>query len=511
MANTVSRLTANGNYFIAGQFDEVTFDPNSGYKKNILPYSQQFNQTSAWYAVLDVIVNKPPGIAPDGTATATLLTETLTNNSHWITNAGGLNCIPYGTYTFSCYFKPASGDRNFFLQFYDNAGLGYCSIQSNTTGGILSGASASGYYTNGSGSIVSVGNGWFRMILTTTLGPSNSFNIRIALFNNGAQYYQGNGNSNMYIWGAQIEAGTSATAYEVTGATDLPISGTSSRLDSTGNMYVTGTYDEFTKGMNLVQNGLIYYMDPSKQESWNGNTKIYDITGTYGPGTIYSGYNYNSNNGGVIQLDGLTGYIDTNIFSNTAPNLVSTFPPSAPITMSTWAKFTSNATQRVLSGGLSNGATGTIFGQFEYGGFGIAWGIPYSGNGVFNPVPQFVGGVVRVNNPGGTSAYTSNVYAYPNLNQWYNFTWVYSAVAGLNTLYVNGTSLGNTPAAPVGLTSSEPYYGPQTVQIGSNGPYSTGNMNCFPGQIGQCLMYNRTLSAAEVLQNYNEMRSQYGV
>jgi hypothetical protein len=276
-------------------------------------------------------------------------------------------------------------------------------------------------------------------------------------------------------------------------------------------MYVSGLYDEFTKGMNLVQNGLIYYMDPSKPECWNGNTKIYDISGTYAPGTLYPGYKYNYNAGGVIQLDGLTGYIDTNIFSNTAPNLVSTFPPSAPITMSAWVKFTSNASQQPING-LSNGATGTIFGEFTYGGFGIAWGIPYSGNGSFNPVPQFVAGVVRVNGPGGTSpVYLSNQYAYPNLNQWYNFTWVYSAVAGLNTFYVNGTSLGNAAAAPVGLPSAEQSYGAQTIQIGANSPYGTGSMNAFPGQIGQCLMYNRTLAAAEVLQNYTEMRSQYGV
>ena len=511
---TINSTTQNSATFLMNSIDEVTYNSvQTEYKKNIVHNSATPNVTTGatypYYNWSGTFANTSVTLttattAPDGTYTAYKFVEGSSVNPQYV--FWQQNFVGYysQTYTFSMYVKAAEYNYVVFTM-YDTQSFGF---YFNLTTGAVSGNSAG--ITYGS---TYVGKGWWRIWLTRTVQNLTKNGQIFFNFNPvGSQYYAGDGTSGGYFWGPQLEIGSTPSIYEPTGANAIPLTTTISKLDSNGNSYLSGSYDEYTRGFNIVQNGLIYYMDPSKPESWNGNTKIYDITGTYGPGTIYSGYNYNSNNGGVIQLDGLTGYIDTNIFSNTAPNLVSTFPPSAPITMSTWAKFTSNATQRVLSSGLSNGATGTIFGQFEYGGFGIAWGIPYSGNGVFNPVPAFVGGVVRVNiSGGGTSTYTSNEYAYPNLNQWYNFTWVYSAVAGLNTLYVNGTSLGNTSAAPVGLTSSEQYYGPQTVQIGSNGAYSTGTMNCFPGQIGQCLMYNRTLSAAEVLQNYNEMRSQYGV
>jgi len=240
----LSQLSVNGNYTIAGTFDEATFNRNSGYKKNLFPYSQLFSNPNGW-STTGLLSPVLLGIAPDGTNTATLINEdTSVNNSHWYTNYANITITPYGRYTFSCYFRPVSGDRNFFIQLYD--GVGYAQIQSNATGGIFSAASASGYYSNASGTIVAVGNGWFRASVTATLGPLNYVNVRIAMFNNGAQYYSGNGKSCMYIWGAQIEAGTSATIYEVTDASGLSSSNTASRLDTSGNFYTGGIIDEAT-------------------------------------------------------------------------------------------------------------------------------------------------------------------------------------------------------------------------------------------------------------------------
>jgi len=49
------------------------------------------------------------------------------------------------------------------------------------------------------------------------------------------------------------------------------------------------------------------------------------------------------------------------------------------------------------------------------------------------------------------------------------------------------------------------------VRMGFNQPIANGSAGYFPGQIGQCLIYNRALSASEIAQNFNEMRSQYGI
>lgn len=261
MTAPIARLNNFGNLSIAGSFDEVTYDLSSGYQKNLISYSHQFNISGYWGAS-GVLQPAPLGVAPDGSGTAVLMTEnTDQNTNHWFQKNISPE-IPYATYTLSCYFKPVSGDRNFFLQILDAAtggGGGYSSLMSNTNGTLNSYYGTTGDFSNGSGTIVPVGNGWFRAIITQTLGKVANNTIRIALFNNGAQYYTGNGVSCMWIWGAQLEAGAQATDYEPTDANafvSVP-RGFTTRLDPTG-FYTIGSLDEVSinnttaKGTNLL-------------------------------------------------------------------------------------------------------------------------------------------------------------------------------------------------------------------------------------------------------------------
>jgi hypothetical protein len=253
MATPVTRLTNTGNLYTIGQFDEVTYDLSSGYQKNLISYSHQFNIAGYW-AASGVLQPAPLGVAPDGSNTAVLMTEnTDQNTAHWYYK--NINPeIPYATYTFSCYFKPVSGDRNFFLQILDAAtggGGGYSSLMSNTNGTLNSYQGFTGDFSNGSGTIVPVGNGWFRAIITQNLGKVANNTIRIALFNNGAQYYNGNGVSCMWIWGAQLEAGSVATDYEPTDANafvSVP-QGFTARTDPNG-VATIGSFDEVSINPN---------------------------------------------------------------------------------------------------------------------------------------------------------------------------------------------------------------------------------------------------------------------
>ena len=253
MAVPVTRLTNTGTLYTVGQFDEATLDLNSGYQKNLISYSHQFNISGYWGAS-GVLQPAPLGVAPDGSNTAVLMTEnTDQNTAHWFQKNISPE-IPYATYTLSCYFKPVSGDRNFFLQILDAAtggGGGYSSLMSNTNGTLNNYGGTVGDFSNGSGTIVPVGNGWFRAIITQNLGKVANNTIRIALFNNGAQYYNGNGVSCMYIWGAQLEAGSVTTDYEPTDANafvSVP-RGFTTRLDPTG-FYTIGSLDEVSINPN---------------------------------------------------------------------------------------------------------------------------------------------------------------------------------------------------------------------------------------------------------------------
>jgi hypothetical protein len=85
-----------------------------------------------------------------------------------------------------------------------------------------------------------------------------------------------------------------------------------------------------------------------------------------------------------------------------------------------------------------------------------------------------------------------------------NITCVIDNVARVMILYKNGVLVG---------TSSQwnPYTPPNgSVHIGGN--FATGNGGDFTqGTISNVQLYNRTLSAAEVQQNFNAQRTRYGI
>ncbi len=111
---------------------------------------------------------------------------------------------------------------------------------------------------------------------------------------------------------------------------------------------------------------------------------------------------------------------------------------------------------------------------------------------------------------GGTKMYAgnSNWAGFPNnlqsvttfsLSTWYNATITFNTTDGMK-LYVNGT-LDTTYTAV-----KTAYTGDGSTNIAS---YSTGNL--LNGRISKVYCYNRSLTAAEVLQNYNYDKSQYGL
>jgi len=272
MANVIR--IANTGIFYANSFDEVTFNANSGYTKNLMSNSQDF--TTGWgISASSVIPNAT--IAPDGTLTGQLLLESSTNATHVLTKNINLPQILV-PYTFSCYIKSYSGDRNFWFQFHESPAFNYVSeVTSNNLTTFSSSASLGGQanptgslYSNPTGSITYVNNGWYRISLTVTLSnnPTNTTFV-IGLYNNGNQNYQGNGTSGIYIWGAQVEQNSVATIYEPTNTLGLPSSNSVQKIDSNGNIYIAGAYDEVTYNTNSV--GAVKNLFNSSQNLLTGN------------------------------------------------------------------------------------------------------------------------------------------------------------------------------------------------------------------------------------------------
>lgn len=160
--------------------------------------------------------------APDGTFTASLLTTLGTTNSY-VANGGTVvsgntytrsiyaKAGTTGTLVFECYDNNGSGGNGYFTTFFDvSAGT----IVSSATGNIAS--------------IEACPDGWYRCIVTRAYTKDYS---TCGTFYVGAY---GNGVGNIYLWGAQFEAGAMATQLVITGASSASRSNTTALLDMTG-------------------------------------------------------------------------------------------------------------------------------------------------------------------------------------------------------------------------------------------------------------------------------------
>ena len=229
---------------------------------------------------------------------------------------------------------------------------------------------------------------------------------------------------------------------------------------------------------NIVKDGLVLDLDAAKRDSYPGTgTAWNDISGFRNNGVLTNGPTFNSANGGSIVFDGVNDYVNQTTY-NSNEIIPAT---SNNFSIDIWFNMTSNPTDTgfLIPGlfGIGGGSTNT----FQYISFG--------------PLPSRV---LKLRWFDGTqNGKTSNTVL--NLNQWYNITC--SVSSGVILFYIN--SVVESSYTGNNLTNRTSVTVPPLYQLGDS------YYGKFTGNISNIKVYNRALSATEILQNYNATKGRY--
>lgn len=477
-----AKTVSPGIVYTSGALDEVTYNTQSGVVKNLLAYSQQIGNGSFWTVSSPTAsVGSTTITAPDGTPTATQIIEDNILSQYKGTSFSSVNSVPFNatvnnslTYTISAYAKSIS-NRNFEIvcketgTFSRQSYVGF----SLTTGTVMYTSTFNGITVN-STNIVPVGNGWNRCMVTYTLGGTATgqyfqFNLLNGI-TSSANTYTGDGASSIYLWGAQVERGSTATIYVPTGANAVPAPAFVSRADSSGNLYSPKYFDEVTGMINT--NGLVASWDVSKSASFPSTGNILtDISGNVNDLTLNGIYTYNA--GTSFNMAGTGNAIRS---SNTINGIAST---TTSFSVAIWFKYTTTATYTASF--EKQNTTGSSVARMDIGYIGgganlMYWTTWYQPTATINDL-----------------TYSTIVNAG---------TWYYTVLTANSTTgkisYLNGQQVASSAAIANWPDAT------QTLGIG-------GNIRKINGEIGEIQIYNRPLSAIEVADNFNATRTRYGV
>jgi len=238
----------------------AVFSPASSEKliNNRLTYSEDFNNGLYWLKQAGMTF-LPNYIDPNGNNTATKLVESTNNYfqrmyvAHQLTNTMA---------TLSCYVKSDGSSRNVYLKLWDSVtDMGV--VFNPSTGAFVS---YSPVAITGSYSATAVGNGWYRLAISTYLTKSGDVAIGLT---NGTTYvpYAGDTTVGVYVWGVQLETGDTVTNY-----VKMPVSeiATPSFITYTSLSEQSGTIFDTVTGDRL--NNAPYSIETVTAQESNSNT-----------------------------------------------------------------------------------------------------------------------------------------------------------------------------------------------------------------------------------------------
>jgi hypothetical protein len=254
-------------------------------------YLQSQTIDNASWVKSEVTVTANATTSPDGTSNAELLVPSVNAAAHQAYQSISLTNAT--AYTVTVYAK--AGGYNFVnLRF--GGGIASEAFFDISNGTVVSAT------TLANASIRPAGNGWYRCSYTATATSTTSFAVSINPCPTSSSYgVAGNGTSGVYVWGAQLEAGSFATSYIPT------VASTVTRSADVATM--TGT--NFSSWYNQSEGTFVSDFDKYSTASRGGVLCAGNISGVSGTGITIDGQNNGKvrafiENAGALVMDNLT-------------------------------------------------------------------------------------------------------------------------------------------------------------------------------------------------------------
>jgi hypothetical protein len=220
-------------------------------------------------------------------------------------------------------------------------------------------------------------------------------------------------------------------------------------------------------GGPIVTSGLVFAVDAGNLVSYeSGSTSTYSLTGSISSSLI-NGIGYNNINGGTWNFDGVDDYINSNGISLTT------------------SSFSCESFFQWSTVGGNRGTLHSLSYQYPSSGYLIRQADTNNNR-------------IVVWSDNGTETSVLSTASIP-VNTWTHIVVVQNS--NNCSIYINGvldsTQTLNNPV----INTAYPY---RIGQRGSSGAY-------LPGKVAVSRIYNRTLTAQEVAQNFNAQRQRFGI
>ena len=248
-----------------------------------------------------------------------------------------------------------------------------------------------------------------------------------------------------------------------------------------GGFIYNGSISDVQDYQNIVKSGLVFHLDAGTIESYPGSgTSWYDMSGNENHGTLTNGPTYNSVNQGSVVFDGTNDYVTTtDVHHGTSEFTLESWVywNSLSANSTVIKKNTDNDFWPVFS--LSVGSNGSLSGYYSSQIYGQCLEGADTAAGVITTGQWF-----HLCYSKGAAGYTTMKLHKNTVSQSYS-----------NFLY--GTHVNNV------CDSNKP------VVLGINYDYPNF-INPLNGRIAVARIYNRQLSDAEILHNYNTQKGRFG-